>query len=210
MRPVPAGPHRVGGSIEPEYRESSLTSTPGPPSIFSTPPVENLGAVNGCGGRSARVQQLTAGPWGCGTRDRVGAGRLLVRERVSMPSTLVKSPREPWLLKAIVQGVAFSLIVALASTVFGPPLAAQFAEAVREPSCADPRGLTRVSPTRVQASSELSPETTSDGRRLTYEAARAIDGDTGTAWVEGVDGLGQGNGSSSSSKSRRKYGCSVS
>jgi hypothetical protein len=84
------------------------------------------------------------------------------------------------------------LIVGLASAILGPILAAKVTESLREPNCGDPRGLTRVTPVDVTASSELPPERTKDGRSLQYTAQMSLDGDTGTAWVEGVAGLGQG------------------
>ncbi len=99
---------------------------------------------------------------------------------------------EPWLWKAVLQTVVFSLIVGLAVAVLGPILAARLSESLREPNCSEPRGLTRVTPTEVRASSELPPERTKDGRSLEYRAQMSIDGDTGTAWVEGVSGLGLG------------------
>ena len=99
---------------------------------------------------------------------------------------------EPWFWKAVLQTVVFSLIVGLASAILGPILAAQVTESLREPNCSDARGPTRATPTDVRASSELPPERTKDGRSLEYRAQMSLDGDTGTAWAEGVSGLGQG------------------
>jgi hypothetical protein len=109
-----------------------------------------------------------------------------------MASSAGNRSTEPWFWKAVLQTVVFSLIVGLASAILGPILAAQVTESLREPNCSDPRGLTRATPTDERASSELPPERTKDGRSLEYRAQMSLDGDTGTAWVEGVSGLGQG------------------
>lgn len=99
--------------------------------------------------------------------------------------------REPWLRRSLVEGVVFALAVALLSATAGPLLASRLAEATREPNCSDPRDLVRLEPAGSAASSNLAAETTKDGRTLEYDSQQAMDGDTGTAWVEGRSGLGQ-------------------
>lgn len=99
---------------------------------------------------------------------------------------------QPWVGRAILEGVVFALAVALLSASAGPLLASRLAEATRQPSCSDSRELVRLQPITSAASSSLTPEVTKEGRRLNYEHRLAIDGDTGTAWVEGKPGLGQG------------------
>lgn len=66
----------------------------------------------------------------------------------------------------------------------GPGISDRFKKA----SCADPRGLNRADqPTKVEATSHLPPQ-----GAVSYVPNNLVDGDTGTAWVEGVSGLGIG------------------
>ncbi|WP_346619590.1 NADase-type glycan-binding domain-containing protein [Blastococcus montanus] len=72
------------------------------------------------------------------------------------------------------------------STVLGSllllVLAPRVEEALREPTCDDPRGLELVRPLEVTSTH---PELAPQGQQ-SYELARMLDGDSGTAWVEGV------------------------
>jgi len=106
---------------------------------------------------------------------------------MSNPST-----GDRWVLKAVLEGLTFALLAGLLAAALGPILADRLAEATREPTCSDPRELSRALPVNSRASSALPDETTKDGRELHYGAPSASDGDTGTAWVEGASGLGQG------------------
>ncbi len=102
------------------------------------------------------------------------------------------SQREPWFWKSLVQGIGFALVVAVASASLVPWIAQNVVSALREATCNDSRDLKRVVPVLVKSSSEHPPEDVKDGRHLEYTAEMVTDGDTGTAWVEGVEGFGQG------------------
>lgn len=96
-----------------------------------------------------------------------------------------------WLLKALLQGLVLATAAALISAFLVPLVADHLVSAFRRPSCSEPTPLVRLVPTDAGRSSELKGETTG-GRQLIYGAGEAVDGDTGTAWVEGVPGLGSG------------------
>jgi hypothetical protein len=94
---------------------------------------------------------------------------------------------ERWFLKALVQGMVFALVVAAASAAFGPWLGERVAKATKPATCSDTRDLRRNVPVSVEASSHLTAE-----GKLRYDESKLIDGDSGTAWVEGKKGLGIG------------------
>lgn len=93
-----------------------------------------------------------------------------------------------WLVRGIVQGVFFALLVTVAGTVFS----ARVTEAIAPPTCADTKDLVSIRPVRQEASSSRAPELDSQGRKLTYGPDRVLDGDTATGWAEGAPDLGLG------------------
>ncbi|WP_157474529.1 hypothetical protein [Parafrankia sp. EUN1f] len=85
-------------------------------------------------------------------------------------------------LSSAIGGIVTAIVVFAILAMCGPEISNSFKEA----SCADPKGLDRAEqPTRVEATSQLPPQ-----ESISYGPNNLVDGDTGTAWVEGADGLG--------------------
>lgn len=85
-------------------------------------------------------------------------------------------------LGSAVGGIVTAIAVFVIIAMCGSDISNSFKEA----SCVDPRGLKRADqPTRVEATSYLPPQGS-----ISYGPNNLVDGDTGTAWVEGVRGLG--------------------
>lgn len=110
-----------------------------------------------------------------------------------------KDPKEPRMWVGVVQppqkrwpgiwgGLLISLITAVATSFLLLALTPFFKSALAEPDCDDPRGLQLVSGIGAESSSAL---TESDPIVIEHHADLAIDGDLGTSWVEGVEGLGK-------------------
>ena len=110
-----------------------------------------------------------------------------------------KEPIEPRMWIGVVQprqsrwrgplsGLLFGIFTAVATSLLLLLLTPLFKDALAEPDCEDPRGLYLVSGVGAESSSAL---TESDPIVVEHHAALAIDGDLGTSWVEGVEGLGK-------------------
>lgn len=85
----------------------------------------------------------------------------------------------PELGKAVITGavtVGFAAVVALAITPW-------IQDRLQPPTCDDPKRLHLVSRSELTAEGRFNPPE----QGATYEPARAIDGDSSTAWVEGND-----------------------
>lgn len=80
-------------------------------------------------------------------------------------------------------GIVSALVAFTILAKCGPGIS----ESLRGASCADPRGLESAEEPEVKATSSLKPQDS-----FTYEPKNTVDGDTGTAWVEGAPGLGKG------------------
>jgi len=93
---------------------------------------------------------------------------------------------EAWIGRALVEraitAVLAPLVVLLIAFFFSGFLQQQF----REATCDDPKDLQLLTPSAVHASSQLSSPD------HLYDAERAIDTNTGTAWVEGAARYGIG------------------
>lgn len=99
---------------------------------------------------------------------------------------VVQPPQSRW--PSVVGGLLIGIVTAVATSLLLLALTPLFKSALAEPDCEDPRGLHLVSGVEAASSSAL---TESDPVTLEHPAGLAIDGDLGTSWVEGVEGLGK-------------------
>ncbi|WP_166804625.1 hypothetical protein [Cryobacterium sp. TmT3-12] len=98
---------------------------------------------------------------------------------------VVQPPQNRW--PGLLSGLLIGIFTAVATSLLLLMLTPHFKSALAEADCEDPRGLHLVSGVGAESSSAL---TESDPRVVEHPAVLAIDGDLGTSWVEGVDGLG--------------------
>jgi len=96
--------------------------------------------------------------------------------------------RERWLGRALVEGAIAGVIAPVVVVVLVAAFAGQLQSWFREPTCDDPKDLVLLTPASVEASGG---EAYADAQG-TYPASNAMDTNSGTAWVEGVDGYGTG------------------
>ncbi|TFC36112.1 hypothetical protein E3O47_13495 [Cryobacterium sp. TMT2-17-1] len=99
---------------------------------------------------------------------------------------VVQPPQSRW--PGVVGGLLIGILTAVATSLLLLALTPLFKSALAEADCDDPRGLHLVSGVGAESSSAL---TESDPIVVEHPAALAIDGDLGTSWVEGADGLGK-------------------
>lgn len=89
----------------------------------------------------------------------------------------------------VLTGLVFGIVTAVTTSLLLLALTPLFKNALTEPDCDDPRGLHLVSGVVATSTSAL---TEPDAAALAHPPDLTVDGDLGTSWVEGVDGLGAG------------------
>ncbi len=99
---------------------------------------------------------------------------------------VVQPPQSRW--PSVVGGLLIGIVTAVATSLLLLALTPLFKSALAEADCEDPRGLHLVSGVSALSSSALTEPAPGT---LEHPAELAIDGDLGTSWVEGVDGLGK-------------------
>lgn len=75
--------------------------------------------------------------------------------------------------------------------LFGIALAPRIAERLQKPTCDNPRGLTALEAVTAHGDS-LPPDTFPNKGYVNYSPSNLVDGNSSTAWVEGLPGLGVG------------------
>jgi hypothetical protein len=108
----------------------------------------------------------------------------------SMPGDESRSParvRLAWGLDKLITPVLVGLVLALFG-ILAPPW---IAKRLQTPTCQDPGDLVLVTPTNVDGSSKP-PDNFQNKGAVTYGPTNLVDGNTSTAWVEGMTGLGLG------------------
>lgn len=105
-----------------------------------------------------------------------------------------EGPKVRWAVEKIAAPILTGLITGTSLAVFGIVFAPRIADSVRQPTCDNPLGLVALSRRDITASGEsLAPSTYPHKGLVTYDAENLIDGNSSTAWTEGVDGLGIGS-----------------
>lgn len=99
-----------------------------------------------------------------------------------------------WTVEKIGTPILTGLITGTSLAVFGIVFAPRIADSVRRPTCDDPLGLVALSNSDITPSGDsLAPTSYPHKGLVTYGVENLIDGNSSTAWTEGLDGLGIGS-----------------